>query len=546
MPRTRPAKCLDGRLPLWSPGSYGGFPFAADTQSAVFYPLRWITILLTLPWGLSFYALEIEAIAHVWLAGAFTYALAYDLTRNRWAALLGALAFGLGGYLVSYPIQQLAILETIAWLPLVLLLLRRAFRADAAPIPWLVASASVLGLSLLAGHPQTFLQISYLTAAYFLFLTWGARWRWTWVLGLGALYLAMVVGASAVAWLPALRYAAETTRTTADYAFVATGFPLLDYLQVLVPGSLTAWSPQYVGLAAVFFAVWAWFGRTHRERQAHSELIFWSLAALFAAWLSLGDKGILFELAYRVAPGLNLFRQQERWAGVFGFSLALVAAQGLALWLRSTSGRESVRPTSRTAVTVAAALGVAGLMLAAASAVSLAGWETIWLRQWALLALVIVIAAIPVWLRRQPMPGDQPPWWRTMLPAAVIVILVADLLLSTRPTMNLVAESPAVFWPQPTWMTTLQADRPGRIDSQNLFVANVGEAYGLEDIRGISPLKPWAVERYEQLPRPVRWQLLNVTHVIAPEAIEPGLVPLAPVTESIVPGEPIERHPLSL
>ena len=35
-----------GRLPLWSPGSFGGFPFAADPQSAVFYPLRWLTIVL--------------------------------------------------------------------------------------------------------------------------------------------------------------------------------------------------------------------------------------------------------------------------------------------------------------------------------------------------------------------------------------------------------------------------------------------------------------------------------------------------------------------
>ncbi|MCA9918733.1 MAG: hypothetical protein KC445_12315, partial [Anaerolineales bacterium] len=39
-----------GRLPLWSPGSYGGFPFVADPQAAVFYPIRWLTVLGSLPW----------------------------------------------------------------------------------------------------------------------------------------------------------------------------------------------------------------------------------------------------------------------------------------------------------------------------------------------------------------------------------------------------------------------------------------------------------------------------------------------------------------
>ncbi|MEZ4517407.1 MAG: hypothetical protein R3C44_11450 [Chloroflexota bacterium] len=251
-----------GRLPLWSPGSYGGFPFAADTQSAVFYLPRWITVLLSLPRGLSCYALELEAIAHVWLAGMFTYFLAHDLTRDRWAGLPGAdRAFGLGGY-TGAPIPSS---NWLFWkqsrLPLVLLLLRRAFRPGARRGVWLMAAAVVLGLSLLAGHPQTFLQMSYLAAAT-LPASWRgkARWRWPWAL-VWAYSSRIAIGVSAVAWLPAVRYAAETTRTATDYAFVASGFPLLDYLQALVPDVLTAWSPQYVGLAAVFFAVLAWMNR---------------------------------------------------------------------------------------------------------------------------------------------------------------------------------------------------------------------------------------------------------------------------------------------
>jgi hypothetical protein len=118
------SEMAEGRLPLWTPHSRGGMPFVADPQAAVFYLPRWVSILVSLPWGFSLLALEIEALVHIWLAGIFTYGLAYSITRNTQASLFSAVAFGLGGYLTSYPLLQLAILETIAWLPLILLLLR--------------------------------------------------------------------------------------------------------------------------------------------------------------------------------------------------------------------------------------------------------------------------------------------------------------------------------------------------------------------------------------------------------------------------------------
>jgi mannosyltransferase len=121
--------------------------------------------------------------------------------------------------------------------------------------------------------------------------------------------------------------------------------------------------------------------------------------------------------------------------------------------------------------------------------------------------------------------------------STLLVLLVGDLFLSTHPPMGLTDESPAVFWPAPAWLADLQSEQPGRIDTQNLFHANVGEVHSLEDIRGISPLKPAVVEQYEALPRRLRWQLLNVTHVLATEQLEVGLTPVVPATESLIPGE---------
>ena len=119
-----------GRLPVWSPGSFGGFPFAADVQAATFYPPRLLLLRLSPATPLPVHLLEIEGLLHLWLAGAGLYALTVHITARREAGLIAATTFGLGGYLTGYPLLQLAILETIAWLPLALLLIRQAARVE--------------------------------------------------------------------------------------------------------------------------------------------------------------------------------------------------------------------------------------------------------------------------------------------------------------------------------------------------------------------------------------------------------------------------------
>ncbi len=509
-----------GRLPVWSPGSYAGTPFAADTQAAVFYLPRWLTILLSLPWGLSYHALTLEAIAHVWLAGIFTYAFAYAITRERLAALLGATAFGLGGYLTSYPILQLAILETITWLPLSLLLLRIGV-SRAAPVPWLAGAGLVLGLSACAGHPQTFLHISYLTAAYYLFQTVRARWRWTWILGLGGLIAVVTLGTSAAAWLPALRFALRTVRSNVGYEFVSTGLPMLDYIQVLVPGVLSFWSPEYSGLAAIALVSFAWWGRDRNDR----ELAFWGIVALLAAWLALGDEGILFQLVYRIAPGFAMFRQQERLLGVFSFSCALLAAQGMAAWLRVDDAARR-RLAWRAIGTLGCGLALSGLALAMSQGGISRPWLGIWLQQWVFLAIVFAF----LWFGRR----------RSWQAWGLVILLGADLYVSTWKSVNRQPGSASIFWPQPSWIQQLKSDSPLRFDSHSLFYANVGEIYGIEDVRGISPLEPRVLRELDKLPIERRWQLLNVQYVLAHAPIpETRLTHVVEVTEGCIPDTPL-------
>lgn len=509
-----------GRLPVWSPGSYGGIPFAADPQAAVYYPPRALTVLLSHPWGFPYFALEMEALLHVWLAGVFTYALAYHITRQPLAGLLAAVGFALGGYLTSYPLLQLAILETITWLPLALLLVRLGV-TQPAPVPWLIGAGLILGVSALAGHPQTLLHVAYLVAAYYLFLALTHRWTWRWVLVMGALVAGVAIGVWSAALWPALQYLPFTSRSTVSYEFVSSGLPMLDYIQTIVPGVLSLWSPEYWGLASLMLAILAVRGRRQGNR---GEVGFWAIAAVLSAWLALGDSGILFELVYRIAPGFSLFQRQERLLAVFSLSGSLLAAQGMALWLdEGVPARSDL--VRHSACVAGGGLLLAGLILAVAGTSS--SWPVIWARQAVMLGLVVAL----LWGR----------CWRRQRGWMLAVVLGADLYLSTLGAVGRQPGSPAAFWPQPGWVRMVQSAGPVRLDSSGLFYGNLGEVYGLEDIGGISPLRPSALEELKQLPQPRRWQLLNVGFVLAsaPPADMP-LTKVADVREAIEPGRPLE------
>ena len=235
---------------------------------------------------------------------------------------------------------------------------------------------------------------------------------------------------------------------------------------------------------------------------------------------------MLFELAYRLAPGFRLFQRQERLLGVYSLSGALLAAQGMALWLRPGPGL-GLAVLRRSAWTVGGGLLLAALVLFTATGVAAPGWPVVWGRQ--LLVASVVMALL--WGRQG----------RRARASALILLLGVDLYVSTLGAGTRRAGSPSAFWPHPEWLGALRSTSPARIDSGRLLYANVGEIYGLEDVGGISPLRPRALDELRQLPPVRRWQLLNVTHVLA--SAPPAEVPLtkvADIEEGLYPDRPLQ------
>ncbi len=101
-----------GQLPLWNSLVGNGAPLAANLQTGAFYPLNFLYLLLP-----TEYAMGYAAILHVILAGLFMYAYLRTMKLSMLAALIGALAFEMNGFLIA----------------------RAGFFSVTAAVPWLAA-----------------------------------------------------------------------------------------------------------------------------------------------------------------------------------------------------------------------------------------------------------------------------------------------------------------------------------------------------------------------------------------------------------------------
>jgi hypothetical protein len=329
-------------LPLWNPYTYGGHPFLADTQAAVYYPLSNLLLMLTLPFAgeaSRLYLLQVEAILQSVLAGLFVYLLVRDISRSRWGALLAGVTFALSGYLVSYPPLQLAVLRTILWLPLVLWLL---YRSAAARPPWLWAAGvgPVLAVAVTAGHPQTLLYVAYVALAWGVLLV-ALLWRDRGPGDAASCALAFVLAAgigvalSAAQWLPSLEFTRLSVRASVDYAYVSGGFPLQDTWQLLLPGTLTYYSPLYIGVVSLALTCVALVaapaaGKGGGPAWSGAATFFFLVAGLLFLLVSYGGNSFLYPIVYRWLPGWNAFRGQERAAAIVALSLSTLAGLGAA------------------------------------------------------------------------------------------------------------------------------------------------------------------------------------------------------------------------
>ncbi|MDO8670925.1 MAG: hypothetical protein Q7O66_05775, partial [Dehalococcoidia bacterium] len=105
------ASYLAGEVPLWNPYLGNGAPFAANWQSAVFYPLNVIYLLFPVERAMGY-----SVVLHVGLAGLFTYVFGRVLGLSRFGSFVAGVSYALGGFVVSRA-GFLSMTSTAPWLP---------------------------------------------------------------------------------------------------------------------------------------------------------------------------------------------------------------------------------------------------------------------------------------------------------------------------------------------------------------------------------------------------------------------------------------------
>ena len=529
-----------GRVPAWDPYLNAGQPGLADIQTGFFYPLNLLPNLLLALFGLSFGVglLQAQVLLHFSLASLFTYLFVRHLARRagarvpaaRFAGAVAALTFTYAGYLTSFPVQQLTILETAIWLPLVLLFVDRASR-HRRPLPQLLLAGLALACALLAGHPQTSMYLAYATLAYGIFAGWtsdaapesaGLVRRLLRVAYIALLPLIAGAALAAVQLVPTLQFIAQSTRSGLDHDAVSWGFPLAEMVHLLYPGYFGG-SPQYVGILALVLAPAALF-----LRRARREVVFWIALGAVALVLSLGRHTFFYSFAYLFAPGFGAVRDQERIIFLFSLAVSILAGYGALVLVQplAVEVRKGFRRFVRRlcwvglAFLALTALWYFGLLQGRQQGVDVNQFEGL-LRHHVLLLLVLG-GAIALFALR--MKGRIRRSWLMALALGLIWLN----LFTVNWQFNLAEPAASGPFPETGVVAFLKA-QPGtfRVSSAGLLPqgSSSGVVYEIEDITGNTPLH---LERFARFEEGVgswrRWQMLNVAFVLSDRDLDgPGL-----------------------
>lgn len=338
-----------GTLPLWNPYSFAGMPLLASVQPGVLYPPNWLFAILSPVAAMNAVTIISYQIA---LAGAYLYARAVQLKRT--GALVMALIFTFGGFLICHP-EMTNYIASAAWLPWLVLVVEKLAqcRSWQQAWRWAAAGAAFIALQCYAGLPQATWQTMLVCGLYFLFRLIANEetdrtphaspfTRLRFVIAIAAMAVCGLL-LSLIQLLPTIELQQQGERAAISYdAFAAYplaprflltlvfpyffggGWPWLYHVGGWDEWWLLRYGYGYAGLGGLMLIVIAW--RAGHQRRL---VWFWSLVAALALLLAFGDylPLRLNYLLYRV-PVFNLFRGSYRHLLEFTFAAAVLAGLG--------------------------------------------------------------------------------------------------------------------------------------------------------------------------------------------------------------------------
>jgi hypothetical protein len=458
-----------GRPPFWNPHQFSGTPFLGNGQSAPFFPLHLLFVLLPLRVGFL-----LLPWLRILLGGLGAWMLARELGRGPAASILAGLVFPLSGMVSSFILFPMA--NAVCLAPWLLWATERLASGRAGMVPL----ALLAGLQLLAGHPETVVHTALLCGLYL--LCRDRAWR-VWA----AFPVAWGIGAAiaAVQLLPLWTMLSETTRWIRPLPYEPPPLTLLLELPLRLvlpdlygnPADGTWWGPfnfngtaVYPGAMSLPLAA-AGLAAARRDRRWLAITIV-TLFSLTAAYQMPGLRDLM--------QSIPLVQRALHHRLLFGLDLgiALLAAAGFDRW-RAGAGRWSV---AGGVAVVFGLLAIAWLRFSPDfTQHGLLGWEFLW-TLWVAGAATWLVVAYSVTAS-----------WRLRLSPLLLLLIPLDLSAAhgrTNPGLSM-----EKFYPVTGAIRFLE-NRPERVaGTGSALRPNAAMVYGLFDLRGDDTLK---VNRYEQ------------------------------------------------
>ncbi len=465
---------MTGQPPLWSDTILGGYPFAANPLSGLWYPPMWLLTPLPIPFGFN-----LLIWLHLLWGGLGMYFYLRSLGISRLPAALGGISFELMPKLMGhFASGHITLVFAVVWTPWLLLAERKRVTADLRPGN---ASRFLVGLTL------GIIALADVRWAAFCGLLWPAYSLYEWAGGelkgwnsflcwaggaLAQMGIAVLIAAPLL--LPLLQYAQLSTRrfmTGADQ--LAFSLPPLRLFGLLFPdmGGNAEWQ-LYPGALALLMLVWVALRPGLNRKYA-----FWIGIVLAAVVYALGSAIPFLPWIARL-PGLNLLRVPARalFLAGLGFSVLLAAGvEDLTRLIPSSQPERRFRPGP-------ALLGIAvfaGLFAAGASVLS---HQVLVAFLW---GAGFLLAVTLMALLRQG--GKLPPatFLVVMFPLLVLDLGGVDSTLFTfRTQAEVQAESRDV--------AQYLADQPGNFRTYSPSYSlsqNTAAVYGLQLADGIDPMQ---------------------------------------------------------
>lgn len=372
-----------GESPFWAPYVFSGHPQVADPQSLIFSPpFLALALVDSAP---SLRAADTALLAAILLGAAALVLFFRDRGWHWGGALVAAISFAFGASM-AWRIQHIGQVLSLAYLPIVVLMLSRALERSS----WIYGLAAGIAAGFLVlGRDQVAL-----LAVYFLIglVVWQLASAPRLADGMRASLAPLAagsIGGIAVIAIPVLLtalVAGDSNRPAIDLESAGKGslHPAL-LLTLFAPDVFGSsgrmedyWGPPsytwrtsglyiaqnmgqlYIGAVPVLLTLLA----LASGRLLAREILFFTIAALVVTLYALGWYTPLFALAHALLPGVDLYRRPADATFLIGFLLAVLAG-----YSAHTLLRDPPTPLPRSAVATTAIVTLAAFAAAIALAV---------------------------------------------------------------------------------------------------------------------------------------------------------------------------------